>query len=132
MLTQLARFTLRLHIVKKASSLWIPERLHYLALARRVHGIMFPFSVIAALSSAFVAAISLFPELEVSMQLAARVYPEDRTISLCIGGVFLVFTGLLVLMTCVILRTREMLAGIFVETLVTYVSWCSKTTKQIT
>lgn len=80
---------------------------------------MLPVSAIFGLGSIFFAAISIFPEIEIALHMAERVFPEDRAIGLCIGGGFLISAVFWVVTIFVLLRTREMLAGLFLVNLVT-------------
>ena len=102
------------------------EQLRYLSLSRRVHGVMIPFCAVFALGSGFFAAICFFPKLEVALHFADRVYPEDRMTGLCIGVFLLILTSVYVLGVSILLRTRELLAAIFMATLIAYVRAISK------
>src|SRR5690349_17019227 len=110
MLFRLALLVLRLHILKKAWSLRLPERLRYLNLSRCVHGASIPVLVILFILWATLVVCCLFPRVEVALHWADAIYPEDRTIMLVLSVVFSVCTVFSALMIRVLFITREMLA----------------------
>ena len=119
MVSRLAQFALRLHILKKASSLALPERLCYLRLARQVHGAVLFFLPPFAVFVGFVAVWAFFPHLGVVLHLDD---PDDEgTRDIWAAGIFFSLALFLTLGTFVIRATREILAALFVLNFIAYV-----------
>ena len=119
MISRLAQFALRLHILKKASSLELPERLCYLRLARQVHGgvrfFLPPFAVFVG----FVAVWAFFPHVGVVLHLDDP--DKEGTRDILGAGVFLSLAIFLTLGIFVIRATREILAALFVLNFIAFV-----------
>ncbi len=108
MFSRLAQFVLRVHILKKASRLHLHERLSYLLLARRVHGVMILVWAVGALASAFIAACSLFPHLAVIIHLDS---PADESIPDALtSAAFFLATVFLTVGISLLFITQRMLA----------------------
>jgi hypothetical protein len=107
MLSNIAKIILRLHILKKTARLPIPERLRYLQLCRRVHGVMIPFCAVFTVASFFVAICAFSPSFAVMVHLDTPDTVADR--DFLASSMFLMATTFFGVLFFALFITRELL-----------------------
>jgi len=118
MFTWLAYFVLRVHILKKAARLQLSERLAYLLMSRRVHGVLIVLWTAGALASAFVATCCIYPHFAVIIHLDT---PADEAVpDVWTAKAFFMATGFFVVGTLLLFVTRRMLAAYWLLLFFTY------------
>lgn len=120
MFSHLAKFILRLHILKKTARLPLRERLRYLLLCRRVHGALIPFCAVFTAGSFFLAICSFSPAFAIAVHLdvpgaaAARDFFASGMFTLAAAFFGALFFALFV--------TRELLAFYLLFIFIVYYS----------